>query len=192
MKTLVTFLALGFSLLATAQLKTSINTDKSIINWKGSNLLKFNTHYGTVNFKNGVLEMDGTTLIGGAFEIDMNTIKNTDGKYNEMLVNHLKGEDFFEVETFPNSKLEIKKAIDKGNNIYQVIADLTIKEVTNEISFRAKVENSSDTSVLNSKFIIDRTLWHVTYSSKGILSSVKDDVISDAIEFDVKIEWVNN
>ena len=74
-----------------------INVEKSIVNWKGSMLFSFGEHYGTVNFKEGSLEFKNDEIIGGSFVVDMNTMVNTDGDYNEGLVNHLKNEDFFDV-----------------------------------------------------------------------------------------------
>lgn len=87
--------------LARAQEEIKMDTSESLIKWTGSNLFKFNKHHGTVNFKSGVIIKDKDSLSGGRFEIDMNSIRNTDGKYNEMLVWHLKNEDFFKRRTLP-------------------------------------------------------------------------------------------
>ncbi|UOY09162.1 hypothetical protein L0P88_11635 [Muricauda sp. SCSIO 64092] len=60
-----------------------------------------------------------------------------------------------------------------------------IKIDTEPIAFGATLENANDKLVLKSKFIIDRTRWAITYESKSLLSSLKDDIISDAIAFEV-------
>ncbi|MEW4922484.1 YceI family protein [Algibacter sp. 2305UL17-15] len=192
MKKLIMLAVFGLTFSVNAQMKLPIDTNKSMVKWTGSNLFKFNKHYGTVTFRNGTIVTKGNKLIGGNFMIDMSTIINTDGKYNEMLVNHLKGAEFFAVDRYPNAKLEIVEAIDKGKNTFDVLADLTIKHIKNKIRFSATITNSVGKSVMNTKFIIDRTLWNIVYKTKGILSTFKNDTISDAIEFEVSIEWVND
>lgn len=43
-----------------------------------------------------------------------------------------------------------------------------------------------------SKFIINRTRWNVMFNSKDVFSVFKDDIISDAIEMEVTMEWKMN
>ena len=172
---------------AFTQNEIKIDTSKSFVKWTGSNVFKFNKHYGIVKFKNGKINQNRDTIIGGRFEIDMNSIINTDGKYNEMLVWHLKNEDFFDVKKHPISKLEIisVKYIDSIH--LDVNANLKIKNITLPIEYKSILKRDDDKIILKSKFIIDRTRWKINYESKSILGSLKDDIISDAIEFEVII-----
>ncbi len=192
MKKLVVLLALALVTSVKAQMASSVDTNESIITWTGSNLFKFNKHSGTVKISKGSIEMAGLEIKGGEFVIDMNSIVNTDGKYNEMLVNHLKGDDFFSVETYPNANLSIIKAIRQIDGTYDVFADLTIKNIKNPIRFTAAVTPKGRTFELTTKFIIDRTLWNVLYNTKGMFSKFKEDAISDAIEFDVNVTFIYN
>lgn len=175
--------------LTTAQKEILIDTSASSIKWMGSNLFKFNKHYGTVKFKNGVVLKDKDSLLGGRFEIDMNSIINTDGKYNEMLVSHLKNEDFFNVLKYPLAKLEITGIKYSDSLNLDITANLTIKYITKPIEYEATLKNEKDKMIMTAKFIIDRTRWKVNYESKSLLNSLKDDTISDAIEFEVIVTF---
>ena len=99
---------LPFTLLQ-AQSEVKIDTSSSYVKWTGSSLFRFNEHYGTVKFIDGEIIKDKDSVSGGHFNIDMNSIINTDGNYNKNLVDHLKGKDFFNVEKYPIAKLIIKK-----------------------------------------------------------------------------------
>lgn len=171
----------------TAQRDIKIDTSTSTIKWTGSNLFKFNEHFGTVKFKKGTLIKNGETFTGGSFEIDMNSIRNTDGKHNEMLISHLKNEDFFDVQRYPFAKLQITDIVYTDSTTLKIKANLTIKGKTNPITYDAKLFKDNESIQLVSKFIIDRTLWNINYESKGLLKTLKDDTISDAIAFEVTI-----
>ncbi len=171
--------------IAQGQGTIKIDTAKSVIKWKGSNLFKFNQHYGTVKFSSGEISMNEDGISGGKFVVDMNSIMNTDGKYNEMLVSHLKHQDFFDVEKHPEAKLEIRQIKHGDNGQIEIDALLTIKGISRPIKFSSTWEKGPNETMLKSKFIIDRTRWGISYESKGIIGSVKDDIISDAIEFEV-------
>jgi len=181
------FITINWGLSVNAQNEIKIDTTKSVVKWTGANLFKFNKHYGTVKFKRGEFMLNNNSIIGGQFEIDMNSIINTDGKYNKMLVWHLKNKDFFNVNKYPTSKLKILSIKYKDANQINIEANLTIKGVTQKINYRSTIKISGNNVIMKSSFIIDRTRWGINYESKSILNSLKDDTISDAIEFDVVI-----
>ena len=186
MKKIVFVLIIGcFVSVTNAQNEISIDTSKSLIKWTGSNLFKFNKHYGIVKFKNGILYQTNDSITGGKFEIDMNSLVNTDGKYNEMLVDHLKSIDFFDVRAYPNSNLEITEIKYSDSVNLDIKAKLKIKNSTQTIAYQATIENSGNRVLLKSQFILDRTRWKINYESKGVTNSLKDAIISDAIEFEV-------
>lgn len=77
-------------------LKYTVNTDISTIKWKGSKPASF--HEGTVDVKSGTINIEDSKIISGNFEIDMNSIVNSDltnEEYNKKLISHLQTEDFF-------------------------------------------------------------------------------------------------
>ena len=57
---------------------------------------------------------------------------------NEKRDNHLRSDDFFNAEKFPNITVKTKKVVKKGDKL-EVTADLTIRDVTKEIKFPVEV-----------------------------------------------------
>lgn len=166
-----------------------VNIEKSVINWKGSMLFSFGQHNGTVNFKEGYVQMEKGKISGGKFVVEMNSIVDENGSNNSDLVSHLKNEDFFEVEKYPESKLVFKNFEYVDINRMKIEADLTIKGITKSITLY-NVDYYPNELKISTKFKIDRTDFGVNYSSKG-LAEVKDHAISDAIELEVIVYIVD-
>ncbi len=164
-----------------------IDIEKSIIHWTGFYALKFDRHYGTAKLKSGKWKVTDGMITGGEFKIDMNTITNTDGKYNEMLVDHLKNEDFFEVGVFPISKLEIMNLDHSKYPEVDIQGNLTIKGITQPISLTGSFKIQDGETIFTSKIVINRTRWNIKYGSGSFYDNLGDDVISDKIEFNVSI-----
>jgi len=98
---------------------------------------------------------------------------------------HLKNEDFFDVENFPTSKLVITSAEQRTDNIYKITADLTIKGITNKIVFTANVTVKRNNFLATANIVIDRTKWDVVYKSGNIFKDLGDKIIHDEINFDI-------
>lgn len=170
-----------------SQSKRDIDLLNSTVGWYGSNLFNFNEHYGTVTFKKGYFLIENEKIMGGEFIIDMHTIKNTDGDFNEMLVWHLKNPDFFDVEKYPTAKLSIQNVHYENEEVAYVNALLTIKNISHPISFKADFTEQAGNKLMKTKFIIDRTKWKINYESKSLFDSLKEDIISDAIKYEVTL-----
>jgi len=161
--------------------KLPINTETSNIHWIGDYLFYFGGHDGNIKFKEGYFLKSNEVISGGEFIIDMDSMTNLDidsedGK--ESLINHLKDPDFFDVPNHPTAKLVIKSVQYEDANNMKIYADLTIRGVTNPLSFYATANYKEET--LEAKFKIDRMLWGVSYNGK-----LRDGAISDAIGFEV-------
>jgi polyisoprenoid-binding protein YceI len=98
----------------------------------------------------------------------------------------LKGGDFFSVSEFPSAQLEILKY--DGINL---TGDLTIKEITKEITFPATISVNNTEVRGQANFTINRTDFGVVYGSGNFFDLAKDQVISDEILFDVSIKAIN-
>ena len=167
----------------------NIDVNASTIVWTGYKVT--GKHTGTVKVKNGNLTWDDGKLTGGSFEIDMNSITDTDleGEYAGKLVGHLKSDDFFGVAKFPTSKFVITKAIPqdtKGN--YKIVGNLTIKEKTNEVKFLASVSESNGTINASGKITVDRSEYDVRFGSGSFFDNLGDKTIYD--EFDLQVSLV--
>jgi len=175
----------------------AVNSATSQIMWEGSKVT--GTHNGTVEISNGSISMEDGNLTGGNFTIDMSSIvdNDLDGDMKANLENHLKGTvegketDFFNVPKYPNAKFEITKATKLMNNEdanYVVSGNLTLKDVTKEISFRAMVnESNGKISVKTPQFTIDRTEWGIKYGSAKFFDGLKDKAIAEEIGLKVDL-----
>lgn len=163
-----------------------IDINKSTIFWKGLKVAE--SHDGTVKMKSGHLVVDHGTLVGGEFVIDMNTIVNTDiesAEYRAKLEGHLKSDDFFDVDQFPTAILVIESAEKKEQYTYAITAQLTIKGITHEVQFDARVPIKGNQFQAEANIIIDRTKWGITYNSGNFFKDLGDYMIKDEIEFRV-------
>ncbi|ARV09567.1 hypothetical protein BTO05_07900 [Winogradskyella sp. PC-19] len=184
----ITLLVLFISAVNLAQEKLDVNTSKSSIKWNGEYAFYFGGHNGVINLKQGHFIKTKGKITGGEFIIDMTSIKSLDiddEKGRASLDKHLKDKDFFEVNKFPIAKLVFTDVIYETNNELKIYANLTIKEITSSINFRAEINFEKEE--MTTKFKIDRTIWGVTYNSKEIEGKLKDGLISDAIGFEVKL-----
>ena len=158
----------------------NVDVTNSTVTWKGYKVT--GQHDGTILLKEGVLSFESNKLVGGKFVIDMTTITNSDlsGGMKGKLEGHLKSDDFFGVEKHPTATLVIKKAESHGNH-YTVTGDLTIKNITNQITFDMTVENNKASAALK----IDRSKFDVRYGSPSFFNDLQDKAIYD--EFDINV-----
>jgi len=176
-------LALGL-MSFTALKEMTVNVEKSKVTWKGYKVT--GEHEGTINLESGVLMFDGQTLTGGKFVMDMTSINTTDleGEYKGKLDGHLKSADFFGVEKHPTAKFEITKAVGSGNT-YKVTGDLTIKDITNPITFDMTVNGNTASAQLK----IDRAKYDVRYGSGSFFDNLGDKTIYDEFDLNVNLSF---
>ncbi|WP_299111627.1 YceI family protein [uncultured Winogradskyella sp.] len=180
---LVVILALSFMSFTVLKEK-AINIEESQISWKGYKVT--GQHEGTINLKSGTLIFDGKTLTGGNVVMDMNTINTTDleGEYKGKLDGHLKSADFFGVENHPTASLKIT-TVEGKNGKYNVTADLTIKDITNIITFNMYTKDNSATAFVK----IDRTKFDIKYGSSSFFDNLKDKAIYDEFDLNVTLKF---
>ncbi len=172
--------------------KIGVNIDQSIINWTGSKIGK--SHKGTIKLQSGSFDVKGEKVVGGNFVIDMSSITNIDMAGAEgagKLEGHLKSPDFFDIAQYPTAKFDITKITgltSKDGNNSLVYGNLTLKNVTKQISFKANVKNNGNTvGVSTNDFKIDRTDFNVKYGSSKFFDDLKDKAIGDEIGFSLRV-----
>lgn len=163
----------------------AIDTENSQINWHAEKIIGPG-HDGTVKVKSGTVSVNENSS-QGSIVIDMTTIK--DNENTEPLIKHLKGADFFDIENFPESKIELTRITPKIDepNKYEVSGNLTIKDKTNPIIFEVESTNVDDSIKLNGNFSIDRTLWDVRFGSNKFFENLGDKAIGDQIDYNILI-----
>jgi polyisoprenoid-binding protein YceI len=176
--------------------KYVVNPAQSKIEWNGRKMT--GSHTGTVNIQEGYLLAQKGKIVSGRFEIDMTSIKNTDitdPSGNMRLTGHLKSADFFDVGHYQTALLAIKRILPyqgEGQATHNITGDLTIKGITNEITFPATMHLGKNGITGTAEFDIDRTKWDIRYGSKTFFESIGDKAIFDDIHFKVSItasEW---
>jgi polyisoprenoid-binding protein YceI len=177
---------------AAAAARTSKAADKSYklqpqlstLGWVGKKVT--GQHNGNIQFKDGTVLVRGTQIVGGMFTVDMNSLKVEDIKeaeYNGKLVGHLRSEDFFSIEKNPTSTFKITKVAplkaDAAGNNATITGDLTIKGITQSISFPAKMGVKGGVASATGTATIDRTKFDIKYGSKSFFESIGDKAIMD-------------
>lgn len=162
-----------------------IEVKDSNIEWEGEKVT--GSHEGTINLKGGYFTMENGELKGGEFVMDMTSITVTDleGEDKGKLEGHLKSDDFFGVNNHPTAKLVITSVAKKSNDTYGIVADLTIKEKTNSITFNLDMDKNSASTELT----IDRSKYDVRYGSGSFFDNLGDKTIYDNFELDVELKF---
>lgn len=161
----------------------TVDTASSTVVWTGRKVS--GSHTGTVAINSGNLVLDAGALKGGNFEIAVNSLSSTDleGEWKEKLDGHLKAADFFDTEKFPTASFAITE-VKAGATAADVTVsgNLTIKGVSKNITFDAKVTEATDAAVqVVADFNIAREDFGINYEGK------KDDLISKEINFKITL-----
>ena len=158
----------------------------SSIKWTGKEITT-KTHYGSIKFKEGKISMKGEKIISGSFIVDMTSIDCEDlsGKSKNYLESHLKSEDFFGVKDYPKASLSIKTSELKSDGNQLVKGDITIKGITQPISFNMSIQNKEG----KAKLIFNRAKHNVTYRSGNFFQNLGDKLIYDDIEIEAQLTF---
>ena len=171
-----------------------VNQAQSSLNWIGRKQVGQRLHTGTINISNGSLSVENNNLTAGTITVDMNSINVTDQTPEDkkpMLVGHLKSDDFFNTEQFPNASFTVTKVAPAAGDsaaTHMISGNLTIRDVTKEITIPATVSISGSQVKATSNFAINRADFNVKYGSPThILDIVAEDIINDNIEFSLNL-----
>ncbi|MGI4761173.1 MAG: YceI family protein [Janthinobacterium lividum] len=160
----------------------------STLGWEGKAVT--HGHNGTMQFASGELQVNGNQVVGGTVVVDMKTMKATDitDKDNHAkFVGHMSSDDFFGAEKFPTSTFKITSvkpiagAAANADNA-TITGDMTIKGVTQQVSFPAKVGVKNGVAAATGKMTIDRTKFGLKYGSKTFFDSIGDKAINDTFD----------
>lgn len=165
-----------------------LQTDVSVIRWEGKGVGK--AHGGTIALSEGSLTSDEIAFSKGSFTIDMASMVGHDGE-PEGVVNHLKGEDFFDVAQYPESKFVFTGMQRKGDNSFTISGNLTIKDQTHTILIPAFVQSIPDGYRATAAFSIDRTKWGIRYGSNNFFDNLGNRAVDDMISFEIDLTAIS-
>jgi polyisoprenoid-binding protein YceI len=95
----------------------------------------------------------------------------------DMLTNHLKSPDFFEVRRYPTAKFASTKIEPGSGGSTQITGKLTLHGVTKEITFPATIQVSDAGLTLHSEFSIDRSQFGMTFDPSKVENKVQLTVV---------------
>jgi polyisoprenoid-binding protein YceI len=180
----------------TVQLKATPYTvllDKSELSWNAKKVT--GEHYGKVNLKSGQILVDKNKVVGGTFVIDMSSLTVEDIKdkaTNEKLSAHLKSDDFFSTEKYnvANFTITSVKPIAKsqaGKPNATVTGNLTIKGITNPVTFPAIINLKNGIVTAVADITVDRTKFDIRYRSSNFFQDLGDKAIYDDFEITLNV-----
>ena len=168
-----------------------VDAEKSTVKWTAKSAK--GGHFGKVQAASGNFQFDGKSITAGTIVINMTSISVDDiedpGR-KERLANHLKNDDFFSADKFPESKLEItsSKPGKKAGEL-EVTGNLTIKGITNPITFPVTLKSSGKNLEAEGSMVVDRIQYGIKFRSKSVLdpSALADRLIYDEFTLDFKV-----
>jgi polyisoprenoid-binding protein YceI len=189
--TILTAVTVALAAFTPAKIETyKVDVQKSTIAWTGKKVM--GQHSGELKLSSGTIVTTGSVPTKGGFVIDMTSLSNTDlpdAESKGKLLGHLKSEDFFGVEKYPSAQFVATKITAAGAGKVNVSGNLTIKGITNPISFPATYTVAGNTLTATAQNVkVDRTKYSIKYGSKSFFESIGDKAIDD--EFILNISLV--
>lgn len=165
----------------------AVDLSTSTIVWKGSYVTGAKSETGTIALKSGTGKFENGMITSGTFVIDMVSIKDKNG--SEKLETHLKSDDFFNVEQFPEAKFELASLVPTATkDTYTASGKLTIRDTTKDFSFPVvlTVENQSSIRAVG-KITFNRADFNVKYGSSSFFKGLGDKVIADKVDLTLNL-----
>jgi polyisoprenoid-binding protein YceI len=166
----------------------TVNKSESSVMWKAAKVT--GEHWGYVPIADATLDYSNGKITGGSFEMDMVnlTVEDlTDPKSKGNLTNHLKSDDFFSVEKFNTASFKITDAKSSNGKDYVISGNLTIKGISQPISFPAKVSTSGNKLTAEGDITFDRTKFDIKFRSGNYFENLADKLIYDDVNLKVKL-----
>ncbi|HSI91026.1 MAG TPA: YceI family protein [Adhaeribacter sp.] len=172
-----------------------VDTEDSHIRFTGHGVGK--NHPGKFRLSSGTVAVADNKITGGQFEIDIKSMdmEEKGEMFQDKLHPHLLSGDFFDAEQFGTARFEItnvspyepkdnERSLVEGAN-YNVSGNFTLKDVTKNITFPARIDLDGKTLKSKANFDIDRTQWRMNYGNDKTLG---DKFISETVNIELDLE----
>ena len=163
------------------------NKTQSLIRWYGEELTG-KTHFGNLSFKEGQIELQDGLIIGGNFVVNMISLSVEDlsGGAKARLEGHLRSDDFFSVDKYPEATLKISQKAKVEGDVQKLYGELTIKGIKHAVDFSIILVDKK-TATANLTF--DRSKYNVRFRSGSFFENLGDKLILDDIRMEVSLQW---
>jgi polyisoprenoid-binding protein YceI len=172
-----------------------VDTNDSRIRFTGHGVGK--NHPGIFRLDSGTVAVTDEKITGGSFIIDIHSmdLEQKGGMFDEKLRPHLMSGDFFDAEKFRTAKFQITKIEpyernDKDSSIveganFNISGNFTLKDVTKNITFPARIDLDGNTLKAKGNFDIDRRQWNMNYGNDKTLG---DKFISEKVNIELDLK----
>jgi len=173
----------------------TVDTTESSVYFNGHGVGK--NHPGTFKLTGGNVAIADDKISGGEFTINIASMEMEEkgDMFENKLRPHLLSGDFFDAAKFGTAKFEITgvepynaagsdTSIIAGAN-FNVSGNLTIKDVTKNITFPAKIDLDGNTLKAKANFNIDRRQWNMNYGND---KSLGDKFISETVNLKLDLQ----
>lgn len=151
-------------------------TDKSEVRWSVSTTK--GNQSGIIKLKSGRLIFQKDNLVGGMFNMDMNTVTISSmppGIIQTQALNYLRSKDFLDIYSYNSTILEVKSAKKVNNSRYEVNGFITIKGIKKPITFNVDGEVHDGLFEGTAKDIsVSRQAFNIATNTKPINAEVKE------------------
>jgi len=165
-----------------------IDTHSSKISWLAKKVT--GTHNGALAISYGKLNVQNDLAIDVSLHIDIRSITDadlTDKDSNDKLVSTLKGETFFNSAKYPDAAFVSTSVVHANGSQYSIKGKLTIKGITNEVSFPATIIINKNKIIATAKISVDRTKFDIKIRSKSFFENLGDKVIYDNFDLEITL-----
>lgn len=173
-----------------------VDTAHSVVEWIGTK--PTGKHHGRLKLTSGSIYLSKDTISGGHFSINMQSLENidllADTTMKNKLESELKGAQFLDVDKFPEATFDITgispclpangEALIMKDATHIVKGNLTIRQVSKNITFPVRIEMKDHHVITDANFNIDRTLWGMTYRTD---KSMQDKLINTTVNISLHI-----
>lgn len=174
------------------KIKWSIDPAHSEIGFKVKHLM-FTNVYGRFETFEGSVESDenGQNIENITFTTDVSSI-NTGNADRD---NHLKGSDFFDTENYPKMNFTSVKLLWLNDNYYNLLGDLTIRDVTKQVSLSVEYNGTMVDPWGNIKMgfsitgKLNRNDWGLTWNSVLETGGV---LVGEDVNLNIELQVVKN
>lgn len=168
--------------------------EESVLRWEGTKpLVSGYIDQGSIDLASGELVVEEGMPQSGEVVIDMESIRaeRVGGESvagSDRLEGHLKSNDFFSVETYPQSTFTITSITPTDETaVYEVTGELIIKGTTNQETFPVTITQEDGEVIVEADVTVDRSLYDVRFGSGSFFEDLGDNLISDEFDLDISL-----